>query len=468
MIELNNITVVCIDCYRKQEAIMAIKKTLEQVKPKAILFFTDVNLNVENVETILIPTISSKNEYSRFVVKELYKYIETDFILIIQHDGYVLDYKQWDEHFLDYDYIGSSWLYPDTERNVGNGGFSLRSLKLMTVLGTDNFINVTEQEDDAICRLYGAYLEKEYDIKFSPVEIANKFSFELNQPINHTFGFHGYFNKPFKDVIVLKRTGAMGDVVMMEPVMEYYHNKGYEVFIDTQIQYMNLFYQQPYPVKHISLLNKKIKPYVIDLDMSYEKTPKQLALKSYYETCGIMDGEIRNSKLYSGVTIKNKLFRNKYVVIHNDDTGIPHRNVYGINWDLVAEYLKNKGYDVFQVGKRDHVSIKETVHFNSSSELMLMMLLKGADFVIGIDSGVAQVSVALGIKCIIFSGSVNLKYRYADFSNIKAIQNNCDRAGCYHETVSTTGQSCFYSELRPPCTQFSNIQVIDKINKTIN
>lgn len=78
-------------------------------------------------------------EYSRFVLQDLHTYIETSHVLIVQADGFVLNPGLWNPGWLDYDYVGAPW--PETLRvgkyviplanRVGNGGFSLRSRRLL-------------------------------------------------------------------------------------------------------------------------------------------------------------------------------------------------------------------------------------------------------------------------------------------------------------------------------------------------
>jgi hypothetical protein len=114
------------------------------------------------------------NKYNEFGVKELYKYIETSHVLLIQHDGYVLDGSRWSDEFLQYDYIGAPWTYKDG-RNVGNGGFSLRSRRLHEILASDKSIDICSPEDEIIGRLYRPYLEKNYGVKFAPEYLAHKF-----------------------------------------------------------------------------------------------------------------------------------------------------------------------------------------------------------------------------------------------------------------------------------------------------
>ena len=83
------------------------------------------------------------------------------------------------------------------EVRVGNGGFSLRSRRLLrapTVLGLE-FTDLGTgfpHEDGFLCVHYREELEA-HGIKFAPVEIAAKFSTELQVPETiKSFGGHKY------------------------------------------------------------------------------------------------------------------------------------------------------------------------------------------------------------------------------------------------------------------------------------
>jgi hypothetical protein len=151
---------------------------------------------------IATESITSRQDYSKFVMKHLAEHIYTAFVLIVQHDGFILNPHAWSEQFLDYDYVGAPWWYDD-EYNVGNGGFSLRSRKLLAFLQADASINQYEPEDHQICRVYGSYL-RQRGFRFAPESIASRFSIEgtlhcpTNKPVKYgsvwtnEFGFHGY------------------------------------------------------------------------------------------------------------------------------------------------------------------------------------------------------------------------------------------------------------------------------------
>ena len=99
-----------------------------------------------------IPRVASAREYSRFVIKDLLRDIATDFVQIIQWDGYVINGPAWTNEFLDYDYIGARWWFRKHDRNVGNGGFSLRSRRLLEAL-QDAAIPATQRKWKPLSRL---------------------------------------------------------------------------------------------------------------------------------------------------------------------------------------------------------------------------------------------------------------------------------------------------------------------------
>lgn len=200
MIYLGDVTLVCIDCLYYEKSIQAINKSIENIQFREVLFFSDKIFHSKDFHTIEIEKINSKQQYSEFVFKKLVNYINSDFVLIIQWDGFIINPNKWNNEFLKYDYIGAAWWYKDNF-NVGNGGFSLRSKKLLKVLQKQEF-NDLHPEDDKICRKYRSQLEK-LNIKFAPEMIATKFSFERNGKYNNfkadTFGFHG--EKELKEII---------------------------------------------------------------------------------------------------------------------------------------------------------------------------------------------------------------------------------------------------------------------------
>lgn len=143
--------------------------------------------------------------YSNFCLYSLWKYIDTDYAFVVQHDGWALSLEGWQDRWLDYDFIGGithaalsgdsfitqfNWLPVHDRIVVQNGGFSLRSKKLMRAL-VDNGImpklygvNILNNEDVQLTAMMRKDLEK-IGIKFATDEDATLFSFEHLHPVVH-------------------------------------------------------------------------------------------------------------------------------------------------------------------------------------------------------------------------------------------------------------------------------------------
>ena len=177
---MKNITLCCIDSVQSDKAKKAMDKCKEYFEFGGEVFIND-------------PQINSRQAYSKFILQELHKHIHTDFVLIVQWDGYIINPNAWNDQFLNYDYIGAVWPWHPVSRKVGNGGFSLRSRRLCELTASSDFVYTNQNEDDQICHLNRIYLENQ-GIRFAPEELARYFSFERELSDIKTFGFHGAFN----------------------------------------------------------------------------------------------------------------------------------------------------------------------------------------------------------------------------------------------------------------------------------
>lgn len=146
----------------------------------------------------------SLEDYNYFMIKNLWAFVKTEFALIIQYDGIAANKNAWTDDYFNYDYIGAPWpdhfSWIEKSEKVGNGGFSLRSARLLECL-KDSHIKFEDSprlknEDAVICQGYSSFLRKKYNIKYAPVDIANSFSHEWCNPTGETFGFHGVWNFP--------------------------------------------------------------------------------------------------------------------------------------------------------------------------------------------------------------------------------------------------------------------------------
>ena len=169
------------------------------------------------IEYISVPPLNIM-DYNRIIIEDLHKYFKTSYCLIVQADSFVVNTDLWKNEFLEFDYIGAPWpnkiqidskLTLSLEKNpVGNGGFSLRSRKLVEATAKINFnsLNVPiKSEDIIICHYYYKQM-LDGGIRFASPQLASQFSMEnenhlYGQDVNTVFGFHG---KQFREYFLNK------------------------------------------------------------------------------------------------------------------------------------------------------------------------------------------------------------------------------------------------------------------------
>jgi len=158
-----------------------------------------------NGETLhLRPLEAGYNAAMAFEVREIHKYVHTDFALFISHDGYILNPGKWNDCWLDYDFIGAPWPSYLCQNlptfRVGNSGFCLKSKRFMNRCAElGGAFNPETAGDVFTCQTIRPQLEA-LGMKYAPVEVASDFSWELNIDEHpggrpDAFGFHNFSGK---------------------------------------------------------------------------------------------------------------------------------------------------------------------------------------------------------------------------------------------------------------------------------
>ena len=211
-LDLPGVTLCCVDTRNHTLALRALARSQRGIRFARTLLLTDALPPAvaapADIEFLAIPDIASRDAYSEFVLKSLLRYIGTEHVLLVQWDGYVVNPAAWDPAFLDCDYIGAKWFWAEAGKRVGNGGFSLRSHRLLEAL-QDPRIRLVDNEDVTIGQTFRPLLEAEHGIRFADEALADRFSFEAAYPIGKPFGFHGLFN--------FCRTVPAGEIAALAP-----------------------------------------------------------------------------------------------------------------------------------------------------------------------------------------------------------------------------------------------------------
>ena len=243
LLDLSAITLLCVETRDPALAHFAIQKCTQQACFGKMVLITDLNklssstddqasnqvedqtedqernqqvdqqadqkvARLQGVEYVQAPLIKTTKDYSDLLLTGLRQYVAGTHVLIIQWDSFILHPLLWTNDFLQYDYIGAVWPHhPDTP--VGNGGFSLRSVKLLEALESPR-ITKRHPEDFCICDDNKATLENQFGIRFAPAQVAEQFAVERTS-WRPAFGFHGFFN--FGKALSLDELSAFLDLL---------------------------------------------------------------------------------------------------------------------------------------------------------------------------------------------------------------------------------------------------------------
>jgi hypothetical protein len=183
---LKNVTVCAADCLHPALAARALERCMAACDFGDAILFSDKPVSGA-FRWVGIAPMKSLDDYSRFCLRSMGHHIRTPFVLVVQWDGYVIDRSAWRAANLKFDYIGAPW---HRDGVVGNGGFSLRSRRLLDALQAIPVLP-GYPEDVIIGRLFRQVLEREKAIRFATRQVATRFSYEYARPEHPTFGFHG-------------------------------------------------------------------------------------------------------------------------------------------------------------------------------------------------------------------------------------------------------------------------------------
>lgn len=193
---LPQVTLCAVTSVNVAATVRALEHSMTQIDFAACKLFTDAEVMATpmGIEVVKIPRLSSAAAYSNFVLNNLVDQIDTSYCLIAQWDGHVVDASKWQPNFLNFDYIGARWPQFSDGHDVGNGGFSLRSRRLMEACKSPEFQS-SHPEDVAVARINRDWLEAR-GMRFANGATADIFSAERKGSLRSSFGFHGVWHMP--------------------------------------------------------------------------------------------------------------------------------------------------------------------------------------------------------------------------------------------------------------------------------
>ena len=188
-LRLKDVTLCAADSLYPALAARALELCVARADFADAILFSDAAVT-GNFRRVPIAPLKSLEDYSRFCLRDMPGLTTTPFVLVVQWDGYVVDTDAWSNTFRTCDYIGAPIYSGDGNVVVGNGGFSLRSRRLLDALpALPPALGLPE--DWVICRSSRPVLEQKYGVRYAPLALASRFAYEVKHPGKDTFVFHG-------------------------------------------------------------------------------------------------------------------------------------------------------------------------------------------------------------------------------------------------------------------------------------
>lgn len=192
ILDIPDMTLVCVATTEVEKASMALRYSMLNINFEKVLLLSNyIPWNIGNdICFRKIEKFKNVDEWGKFIIYDLYKFITTNYILLIHPDGFVVNPELWDKKFKDFDYIGAPWPPPKDNFSyrttkgeiieVGNS-VSIRSKKLLKI---PQKINLKWEkyygnfnEDGFLC-VHNKYLLESHGIKFAKKDLAYKFGIE--------------------------------------------------------------------------------------------------------------------------------------------------------------------------------------------------------------------------------------------------------------------------------------------------
>lgn len=241
-------------------------------------------------------------------------------------------------------------------------------------------------------------------------------------------------SKVERKIIAVRRSGALGDVIQTTAVIRQIKQLYPEHDIAVATLCPDVFRDSPHVRLTVSDLRAVPNPdKVFDLDLAYEKRPKQHVASAYaIEALGHDQFDLRPEIFSNDIdysSLKSKLGsvdlqKQKVAVIHMG-VGWKNRTWASEHWNNVAKQLSYFGYRVVVIGRGgDHRAEFHPGLLNLVNHLTIheiRELMKRASVFVGMDSGMIHVAMTTDVPVVGLFTVANPQYRLIARPETKSI-----------------------------------------------
>lgn len=248
--------------------------------------------------------------------------------------------------------------------------------------------------------------------------------------------------RSFDKMVLIKRQGAVGDVLLTTPViralkMKYPHSRIVvrTGFPDVFARNPNVFrseLQTPQVGQGDNAYDDRY-----DLNLAYERRPTMHVVAAYAQECGV-DVDSYYPDIFPTVQEHRwaEAFAPKgrhFVVFHGGPTAWKGRNWSQIGFNAIIDYFRKENVFTMVVGGPGGLALKADVDLRGRTSIQaLYALMRRAALFVGIDSMPMHVAVAANIPIVAVFGCILPEYRLPSLGYMRGVTANVGCLGCHH------------------------------------
>ncbi len=284
-------------------------------------------------------------------------------------------------------------------------------------------------------------------------------------------------SRSFQPTFVVRRQGALGDVLLITPIIDALAKRypGSPIYVETQA--VDIFLNNPNVTGAVRGEWRPPGHVLINLDMSYECMPGMHIVEAYRRTASDIIGDelqverVTSMPLSDGTAWESPFKSCQWVALHCEPTTWVGKNWPADRWAEIIQWLVDQGICVMLVGtsrlfhypaKHKYVADIRTM----TSPMDLASAIHGADLFIGHDSFPLHVAQAQGVPAVGLFGATRSEFILTDGSPSVGINGVAPCAGERHRVSGVTYTSCDGSCMRSISVEQVKEAVLSLIAKT--
>ena len=322
------------------------------------------------------------------------------------------------------------YVFPDVDRPLGRCGFifALSELHRSEVIGNVKSFVSDKQIfllDDETVLFFRAYLHYR-----TTAEKPNIIEWYKN-----------LYRLTDCPCVLLKRDIGLGDVLSFEPIARKLKLLGYNILIATKFPdvYMHTSTADGVfgCVKDSKFIEERC--LVLDFTYAYAISPFKDILNGYVDFVKNILPEFSLSAderlpIYDSTLIREHTDAVKKICINNEATEWDSRRYPQDRMKLFAEYLKNSGYEIYEIGvdKQKYLGVGENCYGMKLHDSVRVM--SETDMYVGVDNGLFHLAQSVKLPVFALFGCVCPVFRVHDWQRARILWKNTDDlycAGCW-------------------------------------